>query len=170
MEQDCKFWFAINFTILQTSSVPTKSNLTIISSIETETPPVLQKAQINIKDGLFCSEGIIAKHNYKGLKAEQICGGDSSVISDTCRGDSGGPLIQTLENGWKTIVGLTSFGPAFCNSNNIPGIYTRVSSFIQWIRAEVEKDFGIKNSVLKRSMGRKRPLNLYGYRYWDVKE
>jgi secreted trypsin-like serine protease len=49
-------------------------------------------------------------------------------------GDSGGPLqIKDSFNGEKfyTVVGVTSFG-ASCGSQ-IPGVYTRVSEYLQWI-------------------------------------
>lgn len=67
-------------------------------------------------------------------------------------------MIQTFEeNEWKTVVGLTSFGPMFCTSNIIPGVYTRVSSFIKWIKDEVEKDFvAEKSSALRKGNGPRR--------------
>lgn len=51
------------------------------------------------------------------------------------KGDSGGPLEldQELRRGtFSTIVGVTSFGKA-CGFPGIPGVYTRVSSYIEWI-------------------------------------
>lgn len=45
---------------------------------------------------------------------------------DACQGDSGGPFVINGE-----LVGIISFGRD-CGEN-IPGVYTRVPSFIDWI-------------------------------------
>ncbi|XP_034482746.1 plasma kallikrein-like [Drosophila innubila] len=50
-----------------------------------------------------------------------------------CNGDSGGPLVIRNEDGTSTLLGLTSFGMDGKCTVNRPGIYTRVSSFLQWI-------------------------------------
>ncbi|XP_051859549.1 collagenase-like [Drosophila albomicans] len=51
-----------------------------------------------------------------------------------CKGDSGGPLAIRNEDGTSTIVGLTSFGMDGTCPPNTPVIFTRVSSFLQWIK------------------------------------
>lgn len=64
----------------------------------------------------------------------QICAGSKKHRRDTCQGDSGGPLqiyhpqIECMYS----IVGITSFGVG-CGEMSIPGVYTRVSAFIDWI-------------------------------------
>ncbi|XP_017777359.1 PREDICTED: serine protease snake-like [Nicrophorus vespilloides] len=71
-----------------------------------------------------------------GIKAEsQICAGGEH--KDTCQGDGGAPLqllnpkyISTYD-----IHGVTSFGKA-CGFN-APGVYTRVSHYIDWIESIV---------------------------------
>ncbi|XP_048037156.1 cathepsin G-like [Megalobrama amblycephala] len=48
----------------------------------------------------------------------------------SCQGDSGGPLVCG-----NTAVGITSFGShRHCNSPKHPNVYTKISSYIQWIR------------------------------------
>lgn len=48
--------------------------------------------------------------------------------------DSGGPLQTTIGNQCIfNIIGLTSYGSTFCGGKNAPGIYTRVSSYLDWI-------------------------------------
>lgn len=54
------------------------------------------------------------------------------------QGDSGGPLQIYHEESEKNkcmynIVGVTSFGQGCGLSKNHPGVYTRVSHYIQWI-------------------------------------
>ena len=58
-----------------------------------------------------------------------ICGGETGV--DTCQGDSGGPLIANID-GKFTLVGVTSFGKG-CAQKNSPGVYVKVSSFLDFI-------------------------------------
>ncbi|XP_060657030.1 chymotrypsin-like elastase family member 2A [Drosophila nasuta] len=76
-------------------------------------------------------------HKYEGFHAKffpasYICLKPSQGI--TCNGDSGGPLAIRNEDGTSTIVGLTSFGLETTCKPNMPDIFTRVSSFLQWIK------------------------------------
>lgn len=55
---------------------------------------------------------------------------------DTCQGDSGGPLqIIRKYVDLSTVVGVVSAGVG-CGTS-IPGTYTRVAYFIDWIEAHV---------------------------------
>ncbi|XP_034106871.1 chymotrypsin-2-like [Drosophila albomicans] len=76
-------------------------------------------------------------HKYEGFHASfyptsNICLKPSQGL--TCNGDSGGPLAIRNEDGTTTIVGLTSFGLEDTCEPNMPDIFTRVSSFLQWIK------------------------------------
>lgn len=52
--------------------------------------------------------------------------------SDACQGDSGGPIfLNDNVSGVSTIVGIVSFGVS-CGSE-LPGVYTRIASFMDWI-------------------------------------
>jgi secreted trypsin-like serine protease len=54
-------------------------------------------------------------------------------------GDSGGPLLVVNSGDNKNyLVGLTSFG--FGCGTSFPSIYTRVSSYIDWIEEKVWPD------------------------------
>uniref|UniRef100_A0A182Q718 Peptidase S1 domain-containing protein n=1 Tax=Anopheles farauti TaxID=69004 RepID=A0A182Q718_9DIPT len=73
-----------------------------------------------------------------GLQDYQLCAGD--VEMDTCPGDSGGPLqVKLLHNAKMTpfVLAVTSFGSA-CGQSN-PGVYTKVASYIPWIRSVISK-------------------------------
>lgn len=35
-------------------------------------------------------------------------------------------------------VGIVSFGPKNCGLKNVPGVYTRVSKYIDWIEANIK--------------------------------
>ena len=62
-------------------------------------------------------------HNIKGGK-------------DSCRGDSGGPLIVSNHD-IAIIYGIVSFGDG-CGKPKLPGVYTRVTSYLEWIRKHME--------------------------------
>eukprot|EP00727_Mastigamoeba_balamuthi_P014780 m51a1_g9928 putative suppressor of tumorigenicity 14 protein (1370) ;mRNA; f:13236-19712 len=53
---------------------------------------------------------------------------------DGCQGDSGGPLVHVGKDGRVTQVGLTSWGYG-CADVDLPGVWTRLSSFHSWIDA-----------------------------------
>lgn len=57
----------------------------------------------------------------------------------TCKGDSGGPLV--LADGSRTLVGTTSFGLASSCEKDVPNVFTRVTSYLEWIA----KQTGIVN-------------------------
>ncbi|CAG9565385.1 unnamed protein product [Danaus chrysippus] len=61
---------------------------------------------------------------------------------DTCSGDSGGPLVkiesENYEENWY-MFGITSLGFRECGLEGIPGIYTRVSSYMDWILDNVKE-------------------------------
>lgn len=75
------------------------------------------------------------------LETTQMCAGGEKGV-DSCRGDSGGPLIGlgTTSRGdtYYFLIGVVSFGPASCGIEGWPGVYTRVVNFIDWIQMTVE--------------------------------
>jgi secreted trypsin-like serine protease len=58
------------------------------------------------------------------------------------QGDSGGPLLETkldtAGNDKYYVVGVVSSGFG-CGEPGIPGLYTRVSSYIEWIGSTMRK-------------------------------
>ncbi|KAJ7320600.1 hypothetical protein JRQ81_020111 [Phrynocephalus forsythii] len=77
---------------------------------------------------------------YGGIvAASMLCAGYLKGGIDTCQGDSGGPLVCEDLNTWK-LVGTTSFGMG-CAEENKPGVYSRITSFLDWIHEQMEVYF-----------------------------
>merc|ERR1712098_11211 len=79
----------------------------------------------------FCSQlynralrqGKLGPIDSFSILPNQICA-VGSLKSDSCSGDSGGPLfIQDLDERWY-LLGVVSFGTNACDSS-LPGVYTR---------------------------------------------
>lgn len=98
---------------------------------------ILQVAVIQAVPVAECNVTVLQRNKYssKTILDTQICG---TTSSDACQGDSGGPLqIQKKEGGY-SIVGVVSYG-AECGSK-VPGIYTRVVKYLDWIEERVWPD------------------------------
>uniref|UniRef100_A0A8C3CHK9 Transmembrane serine protease 15 n=1 Tax=Cairina moschata TaxID=8855 RepID=A0A8C3CHK9_CAIMO len=66
------------------------------------------------------------------ITENMICAGYDTGGIDSCQGDSGGPLMFEDGNKW-VLVGVTSFGYK-CALPERPGVYTRVTMFVDWIQ------------------------------------
>ncbi|XP_050070106.1 serine protease easter-like [Anopheles maculipalpis] len=69
----------------------------------------------------------------------QVCAG-GKVNMDSCRGDSGGPLMYVGQRNGEGVLylgGVVSFGKR-CGLEGVPGVYTRVNQYIEWIVSNLE--------------------------------
>lgn len=65
----------------------------------------------------------------------QLCAGGQPG-KDSCKGDSGGPLMY--ENGRTyEVTGVVSFGPIPCGMDGVPGVYSKVYEYLDWIRSTI---------------------------------
>lgn len=102
---------------------------------------VLQEARIPIVDNPSCERAYKKLDSFetkfpRGINGDFLCAGnitDGGV--DACQQDSGGPLVTNStrdgRNFFETI-GIVSFGVG-CGSAAFPGVYTRVSKYVDWI-------------------------------------
>lgn len=66
---------------------------------------------------------------------EDVGYGTPVEAMDSCRGDSGGPLIDVDSN---TVLGITSWGIGTCGyGRHYPSAYTRVAAYTEWIATEI---------------------------------
>ncbi len=77
------------------------------------------------------------------LSGNMICAGITSGERDSCKGDSGGPLMVRQPDGGWLQVGIVSWGksPLFaddpCGHENLFAVYTKVSNYFDWIAAHL---------------------------------
>ncbi|XP_018568842.1 serine protease 7-like [Anoplophora glabripennis] len=96
---------------------------------------------VKLKLGVPIAERSHCVKNFKSagvnLDETQICAGGQKG-KDSCTGDSGGPLMRTAKNDtaqWY-MEGIVSFG-ANCGTEGWPGVYTKVSKYVDWIHENV---------------------------------
>lgn len=64
-----------------------------------------------------------------------ICAGGKEG-KDTCVGDSGGSLVKQVHDANSTnwfLVGVTSYGYKECGTEGRPGLYAKVTPYMDWI-------------------------------------
>ena len=117
----------------------TVSERKLLSDEELQAPRKLHEVDVEVIDDAEC------KAVYDALQVPAFTIGNTEICAiaptggkDSCFGDSGGPLIVKADNqrGY-TQVGIVSWGPQ-CGNPLYPGVYTRVSSFSNWIKQNVE--------------------------------
>ncbi|KAK3529561.1 hypothetical protein QTP70_031977, partial [Hemibagrus guttatus] len=75
------------------------------------------------------------------LDDSMLCAGRMQGGIDACHGDSGGPLI-CKQNDTHYIYGVVSWGDG-CGKKNKPGVYARVTKFLDWINEKMRSTLNI---------------------------
>lgn len=110
----------------------------LLDEEELQAPRKLHEVDVEVIDNGEC------KTVYQSLQVPAFTIGDTEICAtgpaggkDSCFGDSGGPLVVAADNdrGYAQ-VGIVSWGPQ-CGNPLYPGVYTRVSSFSNWIKDNV---------------------------------
>jgi secreted trypsin-like serine protease len=100
-------------------------------------PGHLKAVNVPIVSHQDCRAAYTSTHDIQA-KAH-ICAGYMPGGKDSCKGDSGGPLIVRAGPTGALLVGIVSFGEG-CARPNQPGVYTRVSSYADWIVSTIEQN------------------------------
>ena len=120
-----------------------------------EVPDVLQETGINLMSKEFCNDhSLLSVLQLDGYNADEavatanydieFCGGNTDSNGDgltdagrdTCLGDSGGPLICSVD-GKAVLTGVTSWGLQ-CGLTGAPGLYANVFNQVGWIKEIIE--------------------------------
>jgi trypsin len=124
---------AVNFEIPDDfSMMSTTAGWGVTRENAWNTSPVLMKVDVPLVTTSECETG------YPGRITDQmICAGYKEGGKDACQGDSGGPLVTRDESGTPILIGVVSWGTG-CARPGKYGVYSRVSSVIDWILANLD--------------------------------
>uniref|UniRef100_A0A182TD78 Peptidase S1 domain-containing protein n=1 Tax=Anopheles melas TaxID=34690 RepID=A0A182TD78_9DIPT len=79
----------------------------------------------------------LIKRQHK-IQESHICGYEAGSF-DGCATSAGGPLVALDRFGRNVQYGVVSYGVQDCTLENVPSVYTRVESFIDWILSNLEQ-------------------------------
>lgn len=90
--------------------------------------------QLPVRENKYCND--LYRDSSILLNGGQMCvGGEKG--KDSCKGDSGGPLMDMYADANGTVnwysIGIVSYGPSPCGSENWPGVYVKVANYVSWI-------------------------------------
>lgn len=96
-------------------------------------PNMLQKVSVPLVSKAACN----ATESYNGdITDTMLCAGYKTGGKDSCQGDSGGPLAVVNADGSHTLIGVVSWGEGCARANKY-GVYAKVSSAIDWVKAKM---------------------------------
>ncbi|KAK8386228.1 hypothetical protein O3P69_010734 [Scylla paramamosain] len=96
--------------------------------------PQLKILEAKVISNVLCDERWNKQGAPKGFIVDTMKCMDPTS-GDSCNGDSGGPSVleHPPSSGRYVLVGIVSFGSGSCVDPLLPGVYTRVPSYRQWI-------------------------------------
>ncbi|XP_029173024.1 soluble guanylate cyclase 89Db-like [Nylanderia fulva] len=96
----------------------------------------LRKVNLPILSQEECDQAGYAKNR---ITENMFCSGYLEGERDACSGDSGGPLHVKGVHGQLEVIGIVSFGRG-CGRRNFPGIYTKVTNYIEWLKDHLDEE------------------------------
>ncbi|XP_014367027.2 uncharacterized protein LOC106717643 isoform X1 [Papilio machaon] len=99
-------------------------------------PDTLQEVELPVISTAECRRRTRLLPLYR-VTEDMFCAGYERGGRDACLGDSGGPLMCQEDGKWY-IYGVTSNGYG-CARANRPGVYTKVSNYIEWVDSVIDK-------------------------------
>ncbi|XP_033097768.1 trypsin-like [Anneissia japonica] len=121
---------------LSGENFPAGTNCVVTGWGDTEStiePSTLQQVVVPIIDTTTCNQPLW----YGGeITDNMFCAGFAEGGKDSCQGDSGGPFVCKNSSGEYELTGVVSWGYG-CADSRKPGVYTRVSNYIDWINEQI---------------------------------
>jgi secreted trypsin-like serine protease len=137
-------------TLMSASSIAVNTPMVAIGRGATEVNEAneaINPSEILLKADLFTVSNAACKQAYlaenETITDNMLClsGFSSDDRSDTCSGDSGGPVFIEADNQATVQTGIVSFGGStetgICSNPDLPSVYTRVSNYQDWIKQHV---------------------------------
>jgi secreted trypsin-like serine protease len=113
-------------------TIPTGTDLVTTGWGETESatyPVKLRQVHVPADSDAACA----GAYGESFIASAMFCAGDMVTgQKDSCSGDSGGPISRKVDGRWVQ-VGIVSWGPYPCGDPDQPGVYTRLSTFSNWV-------------------------------------
>lgn len=102
-------------------------------------PNVLQKTEVTVVTNDQCNSWYKSQGSKIKVISTQMCAGHEVGGRDSCWADSGGPLMVKDDKRHVMVVGVVSTGSG-CARPKMPGVYTRISRYTDWIVDSVNND------------------------------
>uniref|UniRef100_H3DEQ8 Plasminogen activator n=1 Tax=Tetraodon nigroviridis TaxID=99883 RepID=H3DEQ8_TETNG len=93
----------------------------------------VKRGHVRLWPGERCVPDVLSGRT---VTSNMLCAGDTRGLDDACKGDSGGPLVCRSDDRM-TLMGVISWGDG-CGHRDKPGVYTRVTNYIEWIGDKME--------------------------------
>ncbi|KAM6154432.1 kallikrein-7 [Erethizon dorsatum] len=100
----------------------------------TTSPQVTFPAKLMCTDVNLIAPNECKKVYEKLLGESMLCAGIKDSKTNTCNGDSGGPLMCK-----GTVQGIVSWGTFPCGQPNDPGVYTQVCKYTNWVKETMKR-------------------------------
>lgn len=94
--------------------------------------PFLRQAQTFLQRNIYCRNHSRVYYPLFNSSSQLCTITAPSFGSGTCHGDSGGPALAFRADGTPVQIGITSLGPANCDTH-LPDIFTRVDRVSAWV-------------------------------------
>jgi len=108
---------------------------------------ILQFLNVSVFDGNICEKVYAARGGIINLDSQLCAGGEKG--KDSCVGDSGSALMREVREPptnsddrpdpdnffrpFTKLIGVVSFGPKLCGTEGVPGVYSKVRHYMDWI-------------------------------------
>lgn len=112
--------------VVQISEMLRVVGLGRLSSLGTVRSTEIKQVDLPVVDPALCRK-------IYDVTDRQLCAGDiANGGKDSCKGDSGGPLLRIKSGGEAELIGIVSYGKG-CAQKKQPGVYTKVAAYMPWI-------------------------------------